>query len=107
VQATRWKKAFYYKRLGRSTGALAGLASAISVFVGLLAARAAPHGFARISVALHFSKTPLIVKLAPVCAGIAVAIATAAGLLSFVVWIVEREEAAPESVAEISEKIHQ
>jgi hypothetical protein len=56
---------------------------------------------------LHFSKTPLIVKLAPVCAGIAVAIATAAGLLSFVVWIVEREEAAPESVAEISEKIPQ
>ncbi len=32
VQATRWKKVFHYKRLGRSTGALAGLASAISVF---------------------------------------------------------------------------
>jgi hypothetical protein len=56
---------------------------------------------------LHFSRTPLIVKLAPICAGIAVAIATAAGLLSFVVWIVEREEATPESGAEIPEKIPQ
>jgi hypothetical protein len=96
MQATRWKNAFHYKRLGRSTGALAGLSSAISVFVGLLAARATPHGFAKLSVALHFAKPPLIVKLAPFFTGVAVAIATAAGLLSFVVWIVEREELAPE-----------
>jgi hypothetical protein len=101
MQAMRWRKALHYKRLGRSTGALAGLASAISVFVGLLAARAAPRGFSRLSVALHFSKPPLIVKLAPICTGVAVAVATAAGLLSFVAWVVEREETAPEPAEKI------
>jgi fumarate reductase subunit C len=104
MQATRWKKALHYKRLGRSTGALAGLASAISVFVGLLAARAAPKGFAKISVALHFAKTPLIVKFAPFFTGVAVAITTAAGLLSFVTWLVEHEEMPPEPGDKIAEK---
>jgi len=85
-----------HKKLGRSVGALAGLASAVSVFVGMLAARAAPKGFAKLSVALHFAKTPWIVKIAPVCAGLAVAIATAAGLLSFYAWLVERDEPAAE-----------
>jgi hypothetical protein len=108
MQATRWKKALHYKRLGRSTGALAGLASAVSVFVGLLAARAAPHGFAKISVALHFAKPPLIVKLAPLFTGVAVAIATAAGLLSFVVWIVEREEEDPSvKISRLDDQISQ
>lgn len=80
------------KRLSNSTGAIAGLVSAISVIVGVLAARAAPKGAYKLAVALHFSKTPLIVKLAPAIAGLAVTVATAAGLLKFMAWCVEREE---------------
>jgi hypothetical protein len=68
------------KRLSNSTAALAGLAGAISVFVGILAARAAPHGWLRLASALHLHKQPLIVKLAPIVAGVAITIATAAGL---------------------------
>jgi hypothetical protein len=81
-----------HKKLSRSTGALAGFASALSMFVGFLAARAAPHGLAKVSVALHLSRAPLIVKLAPIFAGIAAAIATAAGLITFYAWLVERDE---------------
>jgi hypothetical protein len=92
---TSWKN-LSHKKLGKSVGALAGLASAVSVFVGTLAARSSPKGFAKLSVALHFSKTPLIVKLAPICAGVAVSIATAAGLLGFYTWLVEREESGAE-----------
>jgi len=80
------------KRLSNSTAALAGLASAVSVFVGILAARAAPHGWLRIASALHLHRQPLIVKLAPVVAGIAVTLATAAGLVKFYLWCIEREE---------------
>jgi hypothetical protein len=86
-------KALQPKKLGNSTAALAGLASAVSVFVGVLAARAAPHGWFRIASALHLHRQPLIVKLAPVVAGIAVTLATAAGLVKFYLWCVEREEA--------------
>jgi hypothetical protein len=53
------------KRLSNSTAALAGLASAVSVFVGVLAARAAPHGWFRIASALHLHRQPMIVKLGP------------------------------------------
>jgi hypothetical protein len=60
------------KRLSNSTAALAGLASALSVFVGVLAARAAPHGWLGIASAMHLHRQPLMVKLAPVVAGIAV-----------------------------------
>jgi ABC-type spermidine/putrescine transport system permease subunit II len=80
------------KRLSNSTAAMAGLASAISVFVGVLAARAAPHGWFRISTALHLTKKPLLIKLAPVVAGVAITIATAAGLIKFSTWCVEKEE---------------
>jgi hypothetical protein len=80
------------KRLSNSTAAMAGLASAISVFVGVLAARAAPHGWLRISTALHLTKKPLLIKLAPVVAGVAITIATAAGLIKFYTWCVEKEE---------------
>jgi hypothetical protein len=84
------------KRLSNSTAALAGLASAISVFVGVLAARAAPHGWLRLASALHLHRQPLIVKLAPMVAGVAVTIATLAGLIKFYSWCLEREEAQPE-----------
>ena len=87
------------KRLSNSTAALAGLASALSVFVGVLAARAAPHGWLRIAGALHLHRQPMIVKLAPVIAGIAVTLATAAGLIKFYLWCVEREEVEAEAEA--------
>jgi hypothetical protein len=87
------------KRLGNSTAALAGLASAISVFVGVLAARAAPHGWSRISTALHLAKKPLIVKFAPIVAGVAITLATAAGLVKFYLWCMEKEEEEKAEVA--------
>src|ERR1700683_4107356 len=80
------------KRLSNSTAALAGLASALSVFVGVLAARAAPHGWLGIAGAMHLHRQPLIVKLAPVVAGVAVTLATAAALVKFYLWCVEREQ---------------
>ena len=80
------------KRLSNSTAAMAGLASAVSVFVGVLAARAAPHGWLRIASALHLHRQPFIVKLAPLVAGVAITIATAAGLVKFYSWCTEREE---------------
>jgi hypothetical protein len=85
----------YHKRLSRSAGALASLAGALSVLVGVLAARMAPHGWSRLTVALHFSRLPLIVRLAPVMAGIAVCLGAAAGLLSFYSWYVERPDQEP------------
>ena len=88
------------KRLSNSTAAMAGLASAISVFVGVLAARAAPHGWHRISTALHLAKQPLLIKLAPVVAGVAITIATAAGLMKFYTWCMEKEEEEAEEAAE-------
>jgi hypothetical protein len=80
------------KRLTNSTAALAGLASGISVLVGVIAAHAAPHGWLRIRTVLHLTKAPIIVKLAPLLAGIAITIATAAGLMKFYSWCIEREE---------------
>jgi len=77
-------------RIHRSTGAIAGLASAVSVMVGLLAGYATPRGWGRLSMALHITKKPLIMKLAPMVTGVAVAIATAAGLLGFYLWLVEK-----------------
>ena len=85
------------KRLSNSTAAMAGLAGAISVFVGVLAARAAPHGWHRLSMALHLAKKPLLIKLAPIVAGVAITIATAAGLMKFYTWCVEKEEEAQEA----------
>jgi hypothetical protein len=84
------------KRLSNSTAALADLAGAISVFVGVVAARAAPHGWLRLASALHLHRQPMIVKLAPVVAGVAITIATAAGPVKFCSWCLEREEAEPE-----------
>ena len=79
------------KRLSKTLAAIAGFASALSVIVGMIAARMAPHGFARLSVALHLSKQPFIMQLAAGIAGIAVAAATISGLLHFWTWWQERE----------------
>jgi hypothetical protein len=80
-----------HKRLSESTGVLAGLASAIAVIVGYLAARATPKGLAKLSIAMHLTRPPLIARIAPVLTGIAVALATVASLYRFFVWWVERD----------------
>jgi hypothetical protein len=85
----------HHRKIGRSTAAMAGLAGALSVLVGVLAAHAAPRGWSRLGAALHFGHTPLIVKLAPIVTGVAVSLGAAAGLLSFYSWCVERAEQEP------------
>jgi hypothetical protein len=90
----------HHQNLSKSTGAIAGLTSAISVIVGILAARAAPRGLAKLPIALHISSKPLIVKLAPVIAGVAVACATAAGIVKFYSWCLERDDGDHEAVAQ-------
>jgi uncharacterized membrane protein (DUF441 family) len=85
-------KTLHHKRLGNSTSAIAGLASGLSVLCGLIAAHFAPRGISRLTMALHIAKKPLILKLAPLLAGVAVAFATAAGIVRFYSWCKEREE---------------
>ena len=87
----RLSRELHHKRLGESTGAIAGLAGAVSVIVGFLAARATPTGFKGFAMALHLTHKPLLLRIAPLITGIAVAIATAAGLFRFYTWWVERD----------------
>jgi hypothetical protein len=61
----------------------------------MLAAYATPKGWDRVSLALHITKKPFIMKLAPLITGVAVAIATAAGLLGFYLRIIERSDDPP------------
>jgi hypothetical protein len=84
-----FSKALGNTKLHRSTGAIAGLASAFSVVIGTLAGYATPKGWGRVTMALHMTKKPLLLKLAPIVTGVSVAIATAAGLLGFCVWWIE------------------
>ena len=84
-------KALSNKRLHRSVAALAGLTSALSVLVGLLAAFATPHGWGRVTMVLHITKKPLILKIAPYITGVSMAVATAAGLLGFYIWMADRD----------------
>jgi hypothetical protein len=85
-------RVLHKKKVHRSAGAIAGFASAMSVLVGMLAAYATPKGWGRVSMALHMTKKPFLLKLAPLITGTAVAIATAAGLLGFYLWMVEPDE---------------
>ena len=80
------------KKIHRSAGAIAGFASAMSVLVGLVAGVATPRGWGRLSMALHITKKPLIMKLAPLVTGVAVAIASASGRWGFYLWLIERPE---------------
>jgi hypothetical protein len=89
-------KALGNKKVHRSFGAIAGFASALSVIVGTLAAYATPKGWGRVTMALHMTKKPFIVKLAPLLTGASVAIATAAGLLGFYLWVTDRQSDAPD-----------
>ncbi len=82
-----------HKQLSESTGVLAGLASAIAVIFGYLAARATPKGLAKLSMAMHLTRPPLIARIAPVLTGIAVALATVASLYRFYTWWMERAAA--------------
>ena len=79
------------KRFHRSVGALAGLTSALSVLVGMLAAYATPKGWGRVTMALHLTKKPFIMKLAPLVTAASVVIAAAAGLLGFYIWMTDRD----------------
>jgi hypothetical protein len=80
------------KKVHRSLGAIAGFTSALSVIVGTLAARVTPKGWGHVTMALHMTKKPLIMKLAPLLTGVSVAIVTAVGIMGFWIWLVEREK---------------
>jgi hypothetical protein len=96
---SQWLHRFHPKRLDPSIGPIAGLASAVSVIVGFIAQKAMGHGWHKASIALHLAKKPLIVRLAPAIAAVAVGIATAAALLRFYNWYREaRARAAARSV---------
>ena len=86
VKVSRWAKTFHHKTLARSIGAIASLAGAMSVLVGYVATHMAPHGLGQVKMALHLTKKPLIMQLAPYIAAFAVTAATVAGLLSFYSW---------------------
>jgi hypothetical protein len=83
------------KRIHKSVGAIAGFVSALSVIVGTLAAQATPKGWGRVTMALHMTKKPFIVKLAPIMTGVSVAIVTAASLLGFYLWLIDRSSDEP------------
>jgi hypothetical protein len=86
-------KTFHHKNLARSIGAIASLSGALSVLVGMLAARLSPHGWGHVKMALHLTKKPLLMQLAPFIATFAVTAATVAGLLSFYSWYREWRDA--------------
>jgi hypothetical protein len=81
-----------HKRIARAIGALAGFTSALSILIGLLAVRASPTGWSRVAVALHLAKQPLIVRIAPSIAALAMIVAALAGTASFYSWCRERPE---------------
>jgi hypothetical protein len=72
--------------------AVAGLTSAASVLIGLLAARWSPHGWSRVAVALHLSRQPFIVRFASAVAVLAVIVAATAGVFSFYSWCMESHD---------------
>jgi hypothetical protein len=73
------------------TAAIAALAGALSVGVGVLASRLAPHGLRGVAVSLHLAREPLIVKLAAAIGAVAVATAALSGVLHFYLWWQERD----------------
>jgi hypothetical protein len=48
-------------------------------------------------MALHMTKKPFILKLAPLLTGVSVAIVTAVGIMGFYLWLVDREDADQDS----------
>jgi hypothetical protein len=88
-----WGRTLHHKNLARSISAIASLAGALSVLIGVIAAHMAPHGWKHVTMALHLTRKPLLLQLAPYIAGFAVAAATAAGLLGFYSWYRDGKEA--------------
>jgi hypothetical protein len=88
----QWSRRLHPKRLDPSIGAIAGLVGAVSVIVGLLAEKAMGHGWHRAVIALHLAKRPMITRIAPILAGIAAGIATAAALVRFYNWWREQRQ---------------
>ena len=86
----KFRKELEHKRLHRSVSALAGLTGAASAATGVAAAMATPTGLSSLFVDLGLESEPLIVEAAPIIAGVAVAIGTAAGILGFIGWLKER-----------------
>jgi cystathionine beta-lyase/cystathionine gamma-synthase len=79
-------KKLHYKRLTKSTTAIAGLTGAASAITGATAALVAPTGLSALSVAIGISSAPFIVTAAPFIAGAAATVGTAAGILKFYAW---------------------
>jgi hypothetical protein len=86
------KKELEHKRLHRSVSALAGLTGAASAATGVAAAYVTPSGLSGFFVDIGLESEPWIVEAAPIIAGVAVAIGTAAGILGFIGWLRERFE---------------
>jgi hypothetical protein len=84
--AARRAGVLHHKRLAKTTAAVAGLTGALSVLVGMIAARAAPHGLRGLAVSLHLARQPLIVKIAAGITSLAVIAAVLSGLLHFYAW---------------------
>jgi hypothetical protein len=78
------------RRLSKMTAAIAALAGALSVAVGVLASRLGPHGLRGLAVSLHLAREPLIVKVAAGIGTVAVATAAVSGVLHFYLWWQER-----------------
>lgn len=81
----------HHKRLAKMTAAIAGLTCALSVLVGVVAARATPHGLRGIAVSLHLAREPMIVKIAAGVGSFAVFAAAVSGVLHFYAWLKEHE----------------
>jgi hypothetical protein len=76
----------HHRTMSTATGAIAAIASIISGLVGVIEMFAAPHGFRRFAVALHFARQPVLMRIAPFVAAFAVVAAASAGLLRLYSW---------------------
>jgi hypothetical protein len=103
VQVSRWARTFHHKNLARSIGAIASLAGAMSVLVGFVATHLSPHGWGRVKLALHLTRKPLLMQMAPFIGAFAVTAATVAGLLSFYSWYREGRDQRAASSSSTSE----
>jgi hypothetical protein len=81
--------ALEHKRLARSISALAGLTGAVSAAAGVAASMAEPTGISGLFVDLGLASEPWVVAAAPIIAGIAVGLGTAAGMAGFYSWCQE------------------
>jgi hypothetical protein len=54
-EVSQWAQTFHHKSLARSIGAIASLAGALSVLIGVVVTHMAPHGWGRVTMALHLT----------------------------------------------------